>query len=63
MTILADCNTVMATYTAGADGAISVELGVSTLVACPDGSIANDFLRILSAASDIHILTSVRDRN
>ncbi|MCA9902563.1 MAG: serine hydrolase [Anaerolineae bacterium] len=58
MNIVADCNTVMASYTVGDDGAISIELGASTLVACPEGSIADDFLGVLADASNIRILDS-----
>ena len=56
MTLVADCNTVMASYVAGEDGAFSVELGASTLVACPEGSIADDVLGVLAAAARINIL-------
>ncbi|MCC6611927.1 MAG: serine hydrolase [Anaerolineae bacterium] len=53
MTIVADCNTVMATYTTGEDGAISIELGASTMVACGEASIADDYLSILGSASKV----------
>jgi len=56
MTIVADCNTVMAAYTVGEDGAINIELGTSTLVACPEGSIADDILAALADASSINIV-------
>jgi D-alanyl-D-alanine carboxypeptidase len=56
LNIVADCNTVMASYTSGDDGAISIQLGASTQVACPDGSIVDDFLAVLGAASSINII-------
>jgi heat shock protein HslJ len=55
-TIVADCNTVMASYTSGDDGAFSIDLGASTLVACPEGSIAEDFLAVLAAATSARVV-------
>ncbi len=55
ITFVADCNTVMASYTTGADNAISLQLGASTKVACPPESIADDFLAVLAQASSINI--------
>lgn len=49
--INADCNTVRGSYTAGADGTISIStLGPSTLVACPPDSLDQAFLQNLSEA-------------
>lgn len=56
MTIVADCNTVTAAYTSGENEAIHIDLGVTTLVACPPGSIADDFLQVLGEASSARIL-------
>ncbi len=56
MNIVADCNNVMASYTTGDAGAITIELGASTRVACPEGSIADDFLAVLGAATTINVL-------
>jgi D-alanyl-D-alanine carboxypeptidase len=55
MNIVADCNTVMASYTTGDAGAIAIELGASTRVACPEGSIADEFLTVLGAATTINV--------
>ena len=56
LSIVADCNTINASYVAGDDDAISIELGASTLVACPEGSIANDFLAVIERASEIKLI-------
>ena len=56
ITFVADCNTVMASYTTGADNAISLQLGASTKVACPPESIADDFLAVLAQASSINLV-------
>jgi heat shock protein HslJ len=54
--IKADCNNVMATYTTTSGSAIHIVLGPSTLVACPEDSIADEFLAGLSGAtaSNVH---------
>ena len=57
MNIVADCNTVMATYMTGDGDAIQIDLGASTRVACPEGSVAEDFLTILDAATTINMLS------
>jgi heat shock protein HslJ len=57
MNIVADCNTVMANYTTGDAGAITIELGASTRVACPEGSIADDFLNVLGQASTVTVIS------
>jgi len=49
--IKADCNSVGATYTTAANNAITITLGPSTLVACPQGSMADQFLAGLTNAS------------
>ncbi len=56
LTINADCNAVNASYVAGEDDAISIELGASTMVACPEGSIADDFLAVIESSSSISII-------
>ncbi|MCA9911217.1 MAG: alpha/beta hydrolase, partial [Anaerolineae bacterium] len=53
--IVADCNTITASYVAGDRGAIRIELGASTRVACPEGSIADDFLAEIESASKIEL--------
>ncbi|MBK8024496.1 MAG: META domain-containing protein [Chloroflexi bacterium] len=57
MNIVADCNTVMASYTTGDAGAITIKLGASTRIACPEGSIADDFLNVLGEASTVSVLS------
>jgi len=49
-TITADCNTVLAQYTVNGS-AITLTLGPSTLVACPEDSQANVFTQQLSSAA------------
>lgn len=44
----ADCNTVSGTYTVDDDSMITIEPGPSTLIACPPGSLGEDFMRYLS---------------
>jgi heat shock protein HslJ/uncharacterized protein YraI len=46
--IKADCNQVIAQYTLGTDGDLSIVLGPSTLVACPEGSSDAQYLNLLS---------------
>lgn len=48
-TIQADCNTVLATYSAGNDGSLMIQLGPTTLAACPEGSREAEFLQSLAA--------------
>ena len=48
--IQADCNSVMATYTADDAGALTLTLGPSTLMACPPDSQVDAFLAELGAA-------------
>jgi heat shock protein HslJ len=45
----ADCNTVLATYTVGDDGALTIALGPSTLAACGPESRDAEFLQSLAA--------------
>ncbi len=56
ISIVADCNTVLASYTAGDDNTIDIELGASTLVACPEGSLADAMLMVLDNASSYSLL-------
>jgi heat shock protein HslJ len=53
--IKADCNNVMATYTTTSGSAIHIVLGPSTLVACPEDSIADEFLAGLSGATAYNV--------
>ncbi len=49
--IQADCNSVGASYTTADSSSISIVLGPSTLVACPEGSLDQQFLAGLSNAA------------
>lgn len=46
----ADCNALSGTYTVD-DGMITIEPGPSTLIACPPGSLGEDFMRYLGQAA------------
>ncbi len=48
-TIQADCNSVTGTYTTTSDGAMTITLGASTMMACPEGSMADQYMAGLSA--------------
>ena len=45
--IRADCNSVGATWKTGAGASLNITLGPSTLMACPEGSMADQYLRSL----------------
>lgn len=47
---LADCNQVRGTYTLEASS-LAIELGPSTMAACPEGSLGDQFVANLSAAN------------
>ncbi len=49
--IQADCNTVAGTYTTAADGTLTITLGPSTLMACPEDSQAQAFQTGLATAA------------
>jgi heat shock protein HslJ len=51
----ADCNTVNGTYTTTSDGGLTIVLGPSTLVACPEGSMAPQFVSGLGNAQSYAI--------
>lgn len=51
----ADCNAVGGTYETGDDNAITIALGPSTLMACPEGSLADQYLAGLKAAREYRI--------
>jgi heat shock protein HslJ len=48
--IKADCNNAMGSYTVDG-GSITIELGPTTLAACPPGSLSDDFLKYLGFAA------------
>ena len=49
--ITADCNAVTGTYTTDATGALTINLGVSTAVGCPEDSQDAEFLAALASAA------------
>jgi heat shock protein HslJ len=53
--IKADCNSVGATYTTTGSNGLAITLGPSTLVACPEGSMADQYLAGLAAAASYAI--------
>ena len=52
--ITADCNNVTATYTTSGSQ-LDLTLGISTLAACPDDSIADKFLGALELATSFNV--------
>jgi heat shock protein HslJ len=50
--ITADCNSVLGTYTTAEDGTMTIILGPSTLVGCPEDSQATPFLAGLALVSN-----------
>lgn len=56
MTIVADCNTVAASFTSDGPNSIDIELGASTLVACPEGSLSDDLLSVIDAVTSFVIV-------
>lgn len=51
----ADCNSVSGSYTTTSDGGLTITLGPSTLVACPEGSMAPQFVAGLGNAQSYAI--------
>ncbi len=49
--IRADCNRAIGQFTATADGQVSIDIGPTTLAACPESSIGTQFLQALDNAS------------
>jgi|GEM_PF-2746856 len=49
--IQADCNRATAAYSAGADGSLAVQPGISTLAACPAGSRGEELVQKLGFAA------------
>jgi C-terminal processing protease CtpA/Prc len=55
LTIQTDCNAATAEYVLGGGGAITITPTTTTLAACPDGSIAEEFVRWLAAATTFQV--------
>ncbi len=51
----ADCNQVGGTYTTTSSGGLTITLGPSTLVACPEGSLADQYVQGLGNAASYAI--------
>jgi heat shock protein HslJ len=51
----ADCNTVNGSYTTTSDGGITIKPGASTLMACPEGSMSDQFIAGLAAAKSYKV--------
>ena len=49
--IKADCNQVIASYSASDDGALSIQPGPATMAACPPGSRGEEFVQKLGFAA------------
>ncbi len=53
--VKADCNQTSGTYTTTSDGGLTIEPGPTTLVACPGGSVSDDYVQSLADASSYSI--------
>jgi len=51
----ADCNQTSGTFTTTADGGLTIEPGPTTLVACPAGSLSDQYIQSLTTASSYAI--------
>jgi heat shock protein HslJ len=54
----ADCNMVSGTYTTTSSGGLTIVLGPSTLVACPEGSLGSQYVAGLGNAASYAITDS-----
>lgn len=52
----ADCNQTSGTYTTTSDGGLTIEPGPTTLVACPAGSLSDEYIQGLTDASSYAIV-------
>lgn len=52
----ADCNQTSGTYTTTSDGGLTIEPGPTTLVACPEGSLSDEYIQGLTNASGYAIV-------
>jgi heat shock protein HslJ len=51
----ADCNQTSGTYTTPSNGGLTIEPGPTTLVACPAGSLSDEYIQGLTNASSYAI--------
>jgi heat shock protein HslJ len=54
----ADCNQVSGTYTTTSSGGLTIVLGPTTLVACPEGSLSDQYIQALGNAASYAIANS-----
>jgi heat shock protein HslJ len=54
----ADCNQVSGTYTTTSSGGLTITLGPSTMVACPEGSLSDQYVQALGNAASYAIASS-----
>jgi heat shock protein HslJ len=54
----ADCNQVSGTYTTTTEGGLTIELGPTTLAACPEGSLSDQYIQALGNAASYAIADS-----
>jgi heat shock protein HslJ len=50
-----DCNRVSGTYAWSSDGLLTITPGPSTMAACPEGSLAGDYLAALQATTAFEV--------
>ena len=67
MSATTDCNTFTGTYTVGDDGAIKIDLPVSTRKGCPDGVQEGDYIKALTSVQfylmqdgNLHLMSTRR---
>ena len=53
LSITADCNQVNGSYSFGTEGTVTITLGTTTLAACPEGSLSEQFLQWLAATTSL----------
>jgi heat shock protein HslJ len=50
-----DCNQASGTYAWSSDGLVTITPGPSTMAACPEGSLAGDYLAALQATTEFAV--------
>ena len=55
---VADCNNLSGSYTTTGTGGLTIELGPMTMVACPEGSMADMYVAALAASESYAIADS-----
>ncbi len=54
----ADCNAIAGSYTTTSSGGLTIALGPTTLVACPEGSLSSQYITALGNAASYAIANS-----